>query len=80
MSSPVLGDDGPIDVALSTGPAAGAGTLRGIEETLRLLTACRYHDGEPFVLGWVRGEPAGRYFGLFTGGAFALANPTVSSL
>lgn len=72
---PVMGEYGPTDVTLPTGPAADAETLAGIEATLRLLTACRYHDREPFVLGWVRGEPAGRYFGLFTPAYFRTGQP-----
>lgn len=66
IPSQLSGGSGPVDVLLPGGPPADAGTVAGIEATLRLLTACRYHDQEPFVLGWASGEPAGRYFGLYS--------------
>jgi hypothetical protein len=66
LPSQVSGGDGPLDVVLSDGPPADARTVAGIEATLRLLTACRYDDQEPFVLGWASGGPAGRYFGLYS--------------
>ncbi len=66
LPSQLSGGSGPLVVALQDGPPADAGTVAGIEATVRLLTACRYHDREPFVLGWVSGEPAGRYFGLYS--------------
>lgn len=75
VPSPQMGQYGPVEVSLPTGPDADTETIAGIEETLRLLTACRYHDREPFILGWISGEPAGRYFGLFTPEYFRLGQP-----